>query len=95
MESQMASIGTIAITLNTLCPADNHARLTLNLNSGEKIVILNEQVNDLIGPNITQDDVTSFLRILLELGLRGKTKAAAKSLLTGGVTVDIDAVPTP
>jgi len=91
----MASITIVTITLDFLCAADNHARLTLNLNSGEKIIVLNEQVNDLIGPNITQDDVVAFLRILLELGMRGRTKADAKSLLTGGVIINIDAVPAP
>lgn len=89
----MASIGTITITLDALCPANNHVLLTLNLNNGEKIKVINSEANELVGSGLEEDDIESFLRVLLKLGMRGRTKAQVLSLLQDGVIVDIDAVP--
>lgn len=91
----MATIGTIAISLDSLCAADNHARLTLDLNGGEKIKQVATTVEDLIDPPINDDDIESFLRVLLKLGGRGKTKVQMKNVLQGGVVVTIDASAAP
>ena len=85
----MATIGVIAITLDSLCAADNHAQITLDLNSGEKIRQIKAETNDLINVAIDDDDLAGFLRILLKLGGRGKTQAQLKTALQAGVTVTI------
>ncbi len=88
----MAIIGTINITAISKCAGD-HYDVTMDLNSGERIeVFTDETLKELIGP-VNQDDVKSFLKILLKLGMRGRTKAAAKTLLQGGVNITIDASP--
>lgn len=88
----MATIGTVEITLNSLCPADNHASITLNLEAGEKVITLSEEISQLVGSGLNGNDINSFLRVLLRLGSRGRTKAQLKAVLQAGVTVTIDAV---
>ncbi len=88
----MATIGTIEITAVNICAGD-HYDVTVDLNSGERVEVFEaETLKELIGP-VNQDDVKSFLKILLKLGMRGRTKAAAKTLLQGGVNVTVDASP--
>jgi len=85
----MATIGIIGITLDGLCPADNHALITLNLNAGEKIRQIKAEVNEMIDVVIDDGDLEGFLKILLKLGGKGKTKAQMKTALQAGVTVTI------
>ena len=85
----MATIGTIGITLDSLCAADNHAQITLDLNSGEKVRQIKAETSDLINIAIDDDDLAGFLRILLKLAGRGKTQQQIKTALQAGATVTI------
>ena len=90
----MAIIGTIDIVAINTC-AGEHYDVTMNLNSGERVEVLeSETLKELVRP-VDQGDILSFLKILLRLGMRGRTKAAAKALLQGGVIINIDAVSAP
>lgn len=91
----MATIGIIAITLDHLCAAENHAHLTLDLNSGEKIRQQMFTVNDLINAPLDENDIEGFRKVLMKLGSRGKSKAQMKTLLEAGVIITIDASAAP
>lgn len=87
----MATIGIITITLDSLCAADNHVRVILDLERGEKVITLSGALSELIGQALDQDDIEAFFRVLLKLGSRGRTRPQLKSLLQEGVTITISA----
>lgn len=92
----MASIGQITITLSgALCPANEHGKFTLDLNSGEKTRDVTGRISDLISTPLDEDDLEGFLKVVLKLGTRNRTKANAITALTQGVIIDLDASLAP
>lgn len=76
---------TLTITLTSVCSGGNH--LTFST-SGAASLTTQEVLASLLDP-ITDDDITSFCKVIAKMAKQGRTLAQARNLLQAGVTVTI------
>ena len=78
-------MSTITLTKTYECASGDHLAISV---SGDAVGTINIYAPDLAG-TITDDDREAFLRVLLRIAKKTRSKAQLKTLLTSGWTLTI------
>lgn len=80
-------MATVVITLNSVCGGGGHANISVTVNGvdkGDFVVWADDILSD-----ITDDEIETFLKLVVRAHKIGKTKAQVRSNLQAGLTVAI------
>lgn len=74
----------VTVQLSGQCGNGNHLQFSVTGDAGDRAYEMN--VADLSQP-VTEDDVRTFLRVLIKISKLTRTWGAVRSLFTAGVTI--------
>ena len=78
-------MSTITLTKSYECAGGDHLKIAI---TGDVTSTINFYAPDL-ADQVTEEDRETFLRVLLKIGKKTRTKAQLKTLLTNGWTITI------
>lgn len=81
-------MATIELTLKNECNGRCHGDIDISLDGGAARTLKQIDLVELM-TSLTQDDVDSFVKVLVKIGLRTRTPAQIRTALLNGFTVTI------